>query len=72
MILLAKSVEHLAKLGANIEITGEQKYLPNNIENIVKIVVSKGNTIRISAKGLLPATLENFVKIGGNNITIII
>lgn len=70
MTLLPGAVERLAQIGANIEITDGSKYLPQSIENIIRIAVGKGAHVTIEAGNYLPQSLESFAKIGKQNVTI--
>lgn len=70
MAILPQSVEKLAQLGANIEITKDANYLPESIERIIQIAVSKGSSVTIDAQSFLPQTLERFVQIGQGKVTI--
>jgi len=69
MALLPNTVENLARMGANIEVTAETNYLPQTLENIVRIAVGAGGHVTIHAQGKLPQTLENLARIGGNSVT---
>lgn len=70
MAILPQSVERLAQMGANIEITAEAGYLPQTVEKIVQIAAGKGAHVTIEAGKYLPQSLERFVQIGGSNVTI--
>jgi hypothetical protein len=70
MVLLPKTVERLAQIGANIEITDGSNYLPRSIENIIRIAVGKGAHVTIEAGNYLPQSLESFAQIGKQNVTI--
>ena len=69
-MLLPQTVERLAEIGANIELTAETGYLPQAIETIIKIVVGKGGHVTVDANGFTPDSLERFAKIGHSNLTI--
>lgn len=70
MSLMPQSVEQLARLGANIEITAEAGFMPQSIETIIQIAVANGSRVTIDAKPYMPQSLERFVQLGGKNITI--
>ncbi len=70
MTVLAPTVERLAKLGANLELTKESQLLAPTIEKIVAIAVSRGAHVTVDASLLLAPTLEKLAQIGGKNITI--
>ncbi len=70
MALLPQTLEQLARIGANIEITDGVSYLPQTLELIVRIAAENGSHVTISANGKLPQTLEQLAKIGGNHLTI--
>ena len=70
MVLLPKSVERLAQIGANIIITGRNNYLPRSIENIIRIAAGKGAHVTIEAGNYLPESLESFAQRGKQNVTI--
>jgi len=69
-MLLPATVERLAHLGANIDITDSKSYLPTTVEAIIRAAKASGGHVTISAGKFLPATLESFVRIGGNSVTI--
>ena len=54
MTLLPGAVERLAQIGANIEITDRTNYLPQSIENIIRIAVGKGAHVTIEVGNYLP------------------
>ncbi|EHK7540119.1 hypothetical protein ICR46_000347 [Vibrio cholerae] len=70
MSLFPQTIEKLARMGANIEITESTTLFPQTLENIVRICVATGGHVTISSHGIFPQTLERLVQIGGNNITI--
>ena len=70
MTLLPGAVERLAQIGANIEITDRTNYLPQSIENIIRIAVGKGAHVTIEVGNYLPQSLESFAQIGKQNVTI--
>lgn len=70
MALLPQSVERLAQLGANIEITTAGNYLPQSIEKIIQIAVNNGAHVTVDAGNYLPESLARFAQIGGNRVTI--
>ena len=70
MPLLPQDVGQLARMGANIELTGATAYVPQAIEEWIRLAVEHGGHITITAGGYLPQTLEQFVRIGGNKVTI--
>jgi hypothetical protein len=70
MVLLPQSVEKLAQMGANIEITKEANYLPQSIEKIIQVAVISGASVTIDAGTYLPQSLERFVQIGKGKVTI--
>ncbi|MBS9958236.1 hypothetical protein [Vibrio alginolyticus] len=70
MSLFPQTIENLARMGANIEITESTTLFPQTLENIVRICVAAGGHVTISSQGIFPQTLERLAQIGGNNITI--
>jgi len=70
MAILPQSVERLAHIGANVEISSEAGYLPASIEKILHIAVGRGSHVTIHAGRYLPDTLERFAQIGRGNVTI--
>ena len=70
MAIFPQTAEHLARLGANIEITAAAQYFPQTVNNIVQIVVANGAHITIEAGEYFPQALEHFVQLGGKNVTI--
>ncbi|MEZ8241972.1 hypothetical protein AB6C73_26355 [Vibrio splendidus] len=70
MSLFPQTIENLARMGANIEITESTTLFPQTLENIVRLCVAAGGNVTISANGIFPQTLERLVQIGGNNVTI--
>src|SRR5262249_55734805 len=70
MSVLAPTVERLAQLGANLELTKGCKLLAPTIENIVQIVAARGGHVTVDADLVLAPTLERLVQIGGSHLTI--
>lgn len=70
MSLFPQTIENLARMGANIEITEGTTLFPQTLENIVRLCVTAGGHVTISSNGMFPQTLERLVQIGGNNVTI--
>ena len=70
MGISSTSTKELAKLGANIEITGNCGHSSTSVKDIIKIVVAKGKHITVSAEKYSSTSLKEMVKLGGNNITI--
>lgn len=70
MAILPNSAEYLARLGANIEISSDARYLPASVESIIRIAVGTGAHVTVHADNYLPDTLENFVRIGKGKVTI--
>ena len=72
MALLASQTEQLARLGANLEITPNTSYLASQIEHIIIRVKGHDAHIKIHAGNYLSSQLEQFVRIGGSKVTIVI
>lgn len=72
MTIMAMTAENLARLGANLEITADAKYMAATVENIIRIAVGAGGHVTVHASNYMAATLENFVKIGRNSVTIVV
>ncbi len=70
MTVLAPTVEKLAQSGANLELSKDCGLLAPTIENIVKIVASRGNHVTVDADLLLAPGLERIAQIGGKHVTI--
>jgi hypothetical protein len=70
MSLLAPTIERLAMLGANIELTKDSKVLAPTLEKLVSLVASNGGHITIDSSLALAPTLEKLAQIGGKHITI--
>jgi hypothetical protein len=70
MAILPQSVEKIAQMDANLEITAEANYLPQYVEKIIQIAVANGSHVTIEAGNYLPQSLERFVQIGQGNVTI--
>ena len=68
MSVFPQTLENLASMGVNIELT-EKGYFPQTLENLVAIVRANGGHILINVSGAFPATLERLAQIGGNHIT---
>lgn len=69
MSVLPQTMENLAAIGVNIDIT-DNSFVPQTLENLVAMVRSKGSHITINAAGYIPATLERLAMIGGSNLTL--
>ena len=70
MAVLAPTVERLAQLGANLELTKDSKLLAPTIESIVRIVAANGAHVTVDAALLLAPGLERIAQIGGKSVTI--
>ena len=70
MSQIPQTVETLAQMGANIEITAAAGFIPQSVERIIQIAVGRGGRVTIDASGYIPSSLERFVQIGGNSVTI--
>jgi hypothetical protein len=70
MALHPTTIEALVKLGANVEITSKNQLHSTTMENIIKAALTSGARITIDAGSYQPSTLEQFVKLGQNRITI--
>jgi len=67
---LPNTLEAMVRNGANITIESGN-YLPQTIINLLIIARKTGSKITISGN-FLPNTLEEFAKVGGNNLTLIV
>lgn len=72
MAVLVNQAEQLARLGGNIEITPEAGYLANQVDNIIRIASAKGSHVTVHSGRYLINQLEQFVRIGKNNVTIVL
>lgn len=70
MTHLPQTIQNLAQIGVNLEISANANYLPKSLEDIVRIVVGRNCHITIHAGNHLPQTLEQLAHIGGKNLTI--
>ena len=70
MAILPQSVERLAQIGVNLEITAEAGYLPQSVEKIIRIAVANGAHVTVEAGKYLPQSLEQFAQIGRDKVTI--
>jgi ABC-type Zn uptake system ZnuABC Zn-binding protein ZnuA len=55
-----------------LEITAESNYSPATVENLVKIVAGNNLHITIHAANYPAASIEEFAKLGGANVTVVI
>lgn len=69
-IYLPSTLEAMVRNGANITIESGN-YLPQTIITLLIIARKTGSKITISGN-FLPNTLEEFAKVGGNNLTLIV
>lgn len=70
MGFMPQSIESIARLGANIELTGKSILMPQSVLSIITIAMRAGGHVTIDAKGYMPQTLEEFAKAGKNRVTI--
>lgn len=64
------SAENLAQMSAKIEITANAKYFPDFVEEIIQLVIEKGEHITIKAADYLHKDLERFERIDPKKISI--
>lgn len=69
MSYLPDTLKLIVQLGGNLEIC-ESNYLPQTLEEIVKLAKSTGAHVTIESKNYLPDTLARLATLGGNNVTI--
>lgn len=65
---LPQALEALARTGVHLDLAGHA-YLPQTLENLVRLAVGSGGHVTINASKCLPATLENLAQIGGSHVT---
>ena len=70
MAIMPQTIEKLARIGVNLEISAECKLMPATVEKIVRIVVDNGAQITVDSSNNMPQTLEKLARSGGKNLTI--
>jgi hypothetical protein len=70
MAFMPQSVERFAQLGANIEITADAGFIPQSVEQIIRIAVANGAHVTVDANPFMPQSVDQFIQIGGRNVTI--
>lgn len=68
MAPLPQTLETLARLGANIDLSN-YSYLPQTLETLVRLAEGSGGHVTIDASKCLPATLETLARIGREHVT---
>jgi len=72
MSVSSSSAKEIANLGGSLEITEKAGFSSSSVKDLVRIVATKGGTIRIHAQGYSSSALKEFVKIGKGSVTVII
>jgi len=72
MTFLSSQVQQMARIGANLEISPGSNYLSTQVEQIIRIVKSREGHIRVHAGNYTSSQLEQFARIGGASVTIVI
>jgi hypothetical protein len=72
MTFLSSQVQQIARIGANLEISPGSKYLSTQVEQIIRIVKGREGNIRVHAGNYTASQLEQFARIGGRSVTIVI
>lgn len=72
MAFLSSQVQQMARIGANLEISPKSNYHSGQVEQIIRIVKSRNGHIRVHADNYTSAQLEQFARIGGPSVTIVV
>ena len=69
-MLMPHTLEKLAALGANLDLTAASGLMPHTLEQIVSIAAQRGGHVTVSSAKLMPTTLEKLAELGRNHLTI--
>ncbi|MBU3895685.1 hypothetical protein KH388_23710 [Serratia rubidaea] len=70
--MLSSQVLDIVRLGGNVVITSESGLLSPQVLDVVRIANGNNAHVTIYAKRFLSSQLNDFVRIGGKNVTIVV